>query len=217
MTQGALTTQTASYAPPTGAGPAEIDTPALLIDYETLTRNISRMAEFAAGGPAKLRPHSKTHKCVEIAELQLDAGAVGITCAKVGEAEALADGGIPDILIANEIVGSIKIARLVALAQRCHVTVAVDDPVNVRELSAAAAAAGVTIGCYVEVDVGMRRCGVPERRRGACASARHRREPRPCLLWTSNVRGTPAEPRAAGRAARAHRPRSARHSKPRRR
>ena len=168
MTQGALTTQTASYAPPTGAGPAEIDTPALLIDYETLTRNISRMAEFAAGGPAKLRPHSKTHKCVEIAELQLDAGAVGITCAKVGEAEALADGGIPDILIANEIVGSIKIARLVALAQRCHVTVAVDDPVNVRELSAAAAAAGVTIGCYVEVDVGMRRCGVPN---GAAALA----------------------------------------------
>ncbi len=120
------------------------------------------MAAFAAGGPAKLRPHSKTHKCIEIARLQLEAGAVGITCAKVGEAEALADGGISDILIANEIVGPIKIARLVALARRCAVTVAVDDPGNVAQLSAAAVAGGVTVRCYVEVDVGMARCGVPD-------------------------------------------------------
>jgi D-serine deaminase-like pyridoxal phosphate-dependent protein len=139
---------------------AEIDTPALLLDKPKLERNIGRMAEFVAGGPAKLRPHAKTHKCVEIAQLQLDAGAVGITCAKVGEAEALADGGIPDILIANEIVGPLKIARLVELARRCTVTVAVDDPENVRHLSEAAVAAGVTLGCYVEVNVGMDRCGV---------------------------------------------------------
>ena len=139
---------------------AEIDTPALLLDKPKLERNISRMAKFVAGGPAKLRPHAKTHKCVEIAKLQLDAGAIGITCAKVGEAEALADGGIPDILIANEIVGPLKIARLVELARRCTVTVAVDDPENVRHLSEAAVAAGVTLGCYVEVNVGMDRCGV---------------------------------------------------------
>ena len=153
---------TAAYRPPLGAGPDEIDTPALLLDADKLARNIARMAAFAAGGPAKLRPHSKTHKCVEIARLQLQAGAVGITCAKVGEAEALADGGIPDILIANEVVGPIKIARLVALARRCTVTVAVDDPGNVAQLAAAARAAGVTIGCYVEVDVGMGRCGVAD-------------------------------------------------------
>ena len=120
------------------------------------------MAAFVAGGPAQLRPHSKTHKCVEIARLQLEAGAVGITCAKVGEAEALADGGISDILIANEVVGPIKIARLVALARHCAVTVAVDDAGNVAELSAAAAAAGVAVRCYIEVDVGMGRCGVPD-------------------------------------------------------
>jgi len=124
---------------------AEIDTPALLLDKPKLERNIERMAKFAAGGPAKL---------------QLDAGAVGITCAKVGEAEALADGGIRDILIANEMVGPLKIARLVELARRCKVTVAVDDGGNVRQLSEAAVAAGVTLGCYVEVNVGMDRCGV---------------------------------------------------------
>ena len=117
---------------------AEVDTPALVLDKAKLERNIRRMAEFAAGGPAKLRPHAKTHKCVEIAKLQLEAGAVGITCAKVGEAEALADGGIPDILIANQIIGPLKIARLVELARRCTVTVAVDDAENVRQLSAAA-------------------------------------------------------------------------------
>ncbi len=146
-----------------GTAPAfydEVDTPALILDKAKLTRNIGKMAEFVAGGPAKLRPHAKTHKCVEIAQLQLDAGAVGITCAKVGEAEALADGGIPDILIANEIIGPLKIARLVELAKRCAITVAVDDPENVRQLSEAAVAAGVTLRCYVEVNVGMDRCGV---------------------------------------------------------
>jgi len=139
---------------------AEVDTPALVLDKAKLERNIRRMADFAAGGPAKLRPHAKTHKCVEIAKLQLDAGAVGITCAKLGEAEALADGGIRDILVANQIVGPIKIARLVALARRCTLTVAVDDAENVRQLSAAAVAAGVTLRVFVEVDVGMGRCGV---------------------------------------------------------
>ena len=155
-------TKTMPYCAPLGAGPTEIDTPALLLDHAKLIRNIARMATFAAGGPAHLRPHSKTHKCVEIARLQLDAGATGITCAKVGEAEALADGGIADILIANQVVGPIKIARLIALARRCAVTVAVDDAGNVAQLSAAAARAGVTIRCYVEVDVGMARCGVPD-------------------------------------------------------
>jgi len=152
----------AGYTPPIGATSAAIDTPALLLDHDALTRNIARMADFVAAGPAKLRPHAKTHKCVEIARLQLDAGAVGITCAKVGEAEALAAGGIADILIANQVVGPIKIARLVALARRCVVTIAVDDAGNVRQLAAAAEAAGVTVRCYVEVDVGMVRCGVPD-------------------------------------------------------
>ena len=157
-----------TYRAPLGAGPDEIDTPALLLDRDKLDHNIAAMAAFAAGGPAKLRPHSKTHKCVEIARAQLAAGAVGITCAKVGEAEALADGGIDDIFIANQVIGPIKIARLATLARRCTVAVAVDDAGNVAELAAAAAAAGVALRCYVEVDVGMARCGVPD---GAAALA----------------------------------------------
>jgi D-serine deaminase-like pyridoxal phosphate-dependent protein len=139
---------------------AEVDTPALVLDKAKLTRNIRRMADFAAGGPAKLRPHAKTHKCVEIARLQLEAGAVGITCAKLGEAEALADGGITDLLVANQIVGPLKLARLADLARRCTITVAVDDAGNVRRLSSAAVAAGVTLRVLVEVNVGMDRCGV---------------------------------------------------------
>jgi D-serine deaminase-like pyridoxal phosphate-dependent protein len=149
-----------TYTPRPGVASAEIDTPALLIDHDKLIGNIRRMAEFFAARPANLRPHAKTHKCVEIARLQVEYGAVGITCAKLGEAEVMAAGGIPDILIANQIVGPIKIRRLVRLAKGCTVTVAVDDADNVAQLSAAAAAAGVTVRCLVEVDIGMGRCGV---------------------------------------------------------
>ena len=137
-----------------------VDTPALVLDKPRLLRNVSRMAAFAAEGPAKLRPHFKTHKCIEIARLQLEAGAIGITCAKLGEAEVLSGGGITDILIANQIVGPLKIDRLVRLARSCTLTVAVDDAENIRQISVAAAAAGVTVRILVEVDVGMNRCGV---------------------------------------------------------
>jgi len=95
----------------------EVDTPALVIDADAMERNIARMAAFFAERPAKLRPHAKTHKSPIIAHKQLEAGAVGITCAKLGEAEALVEGGIKDILIANQIVGPVKIARLVRLAR----------------------------------------------------------------------------------------------------
>jgi D-serine deaminase-like pyridoxal phosphate-dependent protein len=166
MSSSRLTTRSTArippYTPPLGCGPEDIDTPALLLDRPKLVANVERMAAFVGAGPVKLRPHAKSHKCLEIARLQLAAGAVGVTCAKVGEAEALADGGIDDILIANQIVGPIKIARLVELARRCRVTVAVDDAGNVRALSEAASAARVGLRCYVEVDVGMVRCGVPD-------------------------------------------------------
>ncbi|HZS91282.1 MAG TPA: DSD1 family PLP-dependent enzyme [Chloroflexota bacterium] len=139
---------------------AEIDTPAPLIDVVQLDRNIAAMAAAFARGPVSLRPHAKTHKCSAIALRQIAAGAIGITCAKVGEAEALARPGIDDILIANEIVGPLKIARLVALARRTSITVAVDNAENVAALSAAATEAGVTIGALVDLDVGMGRAGV---------------------------------------------------------
>ncbi len=150
----------------------DLDTPALLVDLDALEHNLAAMASFFAGRPARLRPHAKTHKCPQIAHRQLAAGAGGITCAKLGEAEVLADAGIDDILIANQIVGPAKIARLVELAARARLTVAVDDPANVAALGEAARARGVSIRALVEVDIGMGRCGV---RPGAEALALARR------------------------------------------
>jgi D-serine deaminase-like pyridoxal phosphate-dependent protein len=138
----------------------EIDTPALVLDLDVLDSNIARMQAFFADKNARLRPHFKTHKCPEIVRKQLAAGAKGITCAKAGEAEVLAAAGVEDILIANQIIGEKKIARLVELARRADITVAVDDAANVKDLAAAASAAGVTLGVLVEVDIGMKRCGV---------------------------------------------------------
>ncbi len=138
----------------------ELDTPALLVDLDAFEHNLALMARFFAGRPSHLRPHTKTHKCPAIAHRQLAAGARGVTCAKVGEAEALAADGIDDILIANQVVGPIKIARLIALAGRARLTVAVDDAANIAELDRAARAAQVTLSVLVEVDIGMGRCGV---------------------------------------------------------
>jgi D-serine deaminase-like pyridoxal phosphate-dependent protein len=138
----------------------QIDTPALLLDVDALQANIARMAAFFAPRHCKLRPHFKSHKCTAIARLQMEAGAVGITCAKLGEAEVLADAGISNILIANQIVGPLKIRRLIAVCHRAAPMVAVDSAANVKMLSEMASAAGVGIGVLVEINVGMDRCGV---------------------------------------------------------
>jgi D-serine deaminase-like pyridoxal phosphate-dependent protein len=145
---------------PIGRPIAELDTPSLCLDAEALQRNIDRMAIFMQDQPAKLRPHTKTHKCPTIAWLQLRAGAIGVTCAKLSEAEVMAQAGIRDILIANQIVGQRKIARLANLAAYADVMVAVDHPHNAQDLSAAALAAGTRLRALVEVNVGMGRCGV---------------------------------------------------------
>ena len=139
---------------------AAVDTPALLLDAAALRANIQRMAAFFTNRHAKLRPHFKSHKCTAIAKLQMKAGAVGITCAKLGEAEMVADAGIRNILIANQIVGPLKIRRLIELCRRADPMVAVDSAENVKMLSEHALAAGVQIGVLVEVYVGMGRCGV---------------------------------------------------------
>jgi D-serine deaminase-like pyridoxal phosphate-dependent protein len=139
---------------------AQVDTPALLLDADALEANLQRMASFFVRRHCKLRPHFKSHKCTTIARLQMKAGAVGITCAKLGEAEAVADAGIRNILIANQIVGPIKIRRLIELCRRADPVVLVDSSDNVKSLSEGASAAGVSIGVLVEVDVGMGRCGV---------------------------------------------------------
>jgi len=139
---------------------ASVDTPALLLDVEALRANIHFLADYFSKRHCKLRPHFKSHKCVKIAKMQMEAGAVGITCAKLGEAEVLADGGIRNILIANQIIGPLKIRRLIDLCRRAEVMVAVDSVDNVRMLSEMISAAGLQVGALVEVDVGMGRCGV---------------------------------------------------------
>ena len=138
----------------------DIETPALLIDIDKMERNIKTMADFFDGRPADLRPHTKTHKCPVLAHKQLRAGAIGITCAKLGEAEVMAQAGIYDILIANQIVGKSKIARLANLARHFDIMVAVESSDNAADLSSAAQAAGATLRVLIEVDVGMHRCGV---------------------------------------------------------
>ena len=138
----------------------EIDTPAAIIDLDLVKQNIKTLEDFVRFRPVHSRPHAKTHKTPAIGRLQVQAGAVGLTCAKVGEAEAMVDGGIEDVLIANQVVGPIKIERMCRLAHRARVAVEVDDPVNVDEISAAAQRHGVTIGVVVEIDVGGPRGGV---------------------------------------------------------
>jgi D-serine deaminase-like pyridoxal phosphate-dependent protein len=146
---------------PASAGMAlsEIDTPALVIDLDAFERNLRRMAEFASAAGMRLRAHAKTHKSPIIAAKQVALGAVGVCCQKVSEAEAMVEGGIGDVLVANEVAGAAKLKRLAALARHATVGVCVDDPAGVAELEAAAAAAGATIDVLVEIDVGGRRCG----------------------------------------------------------
>jgi len=138
-----------------------LETPALVVDLDAFERNLTKMDAWFADRTCKLRPHAKTHKCTEVARRQVDLGAIGITCAKLGEAEAMAKGGINDILIANQVVGAAKLRRLAILAGRGRLTVAVDDLGNARQIARAAREAGSTVGVLIEVDTGMGRCGVP--------------------------------------------------------
>lgn len=149
-----------SSEPFIGMQKTELDTPALLIDLDKMEANIQTMADFFTTVNAMLRPHVKTHKTPIISHKQIAAGAIGVTCAKLGEAEAVIHAGVRDVLIANQVVGSHKIARLINLARHSEIMVAVDNPQNVRDISAAAAAKGVTVRMLVEVNVGMNRCGV---------------------------------------------------------
>ena len=143
-----------------GMPKTELDTPALLIDLDKMEANIQTMANYFTTVNASLRPHMKTHKTPIITHKQIAAGAIGVTCAKLGEAEAAIHAGIRDVLIANQVVGAQKIARLINLAKHSEIMVAVDNPQNVQAISEAAAAKGVTVRMLIEVNVGMNRCGV---------------------------------------------------------
>lgn len=145
---------------PIGLEKWALDTPALMLDLDRLDRNIARIAARCRECGVNWRPHTKGNKTPAIAHKLIDAGAVGVTCAKLGEAEVMAAAGIRDILVANQIVGERKIARLVHLRRHADVMVAVDHPLHVRAISEAASALGVDVRVLVEVDVGMHRCGV---------------------------------------------------------
>jgi 3-hydroxy-D-aspartate aldolase len=138
----------------------EIDTPALVIDLDAFESNLDTMAALLAPTGVKLRAHAKTHKSPVIARLQMERGAVGNCVQKVTEAEVLAWGGIPDILVSNEVVGAAKLARLCALSRIAKVAVCADDAEQVAAIEAAAAAAGIRMTVLVEIDVGAGRCGV---------------------------------------------------------
>jgi 3-hydroxy-D-aspartate aldolase len=151
-----------SIAPPASVGIPldEIDTPALVLDLDALEGNIARMAAALQGSGVRLRPHAKSHKCAEIARRQIAAGAVGICCQKVSEAEAMVAGGAADVLVTNEIVGKTKLARLAHLAKEAKVAVLADDAGNVTALDAAAREEKVRLELLVEIDVGAGRCGI---------------------------------------------------------
>ncbi|MFO0909600.1 MAG: alanine racemase [Isosphaeraceae bacterium] len=140
----------------------ELDTPALLLDLDAFERNVATMAAtFAREGKA-WRPHAKAFKSPAIANVLKKAGAIGVTVAKVSEAEVMAAGGIDDILIAHLVVGEAKADRLAALQRRADVKATVDHPDQVAPLGRAAVKAGVTLGLLLDVDLGMKRTGVAD-------------------------------------------------------
>ncbi len=144
----------------TGQPLASLDTPQLLLDLDVADVNLQRMFRAGKDRGVAVRVHFKSLKCTGLARYIAERGADGFLCAKLNEAEALADAGLTDLFIANQVVGPIKLRRLAELARRARLRVCVDDAQNVDDLSQAARAAGATIGVLVEVDLGMCRCGV---------------------------------------------------------
>ena len=139
-----------------------LDTPALLIDLPAMTRNIERMAAFAKARGIHLRPHVKTHKSVEIARRQVAAGAIGVSCVTLGEAEVMVQGGIPGVLITSPAVTPSKISRLIKLAQRARpgdVMVVVDNPQNLADLARAASELTHPLDVLVDYGAGYNRTG----------------------------------------------------------
>ncbi|HEX7449390.1 MAG TPA: DSD1 family PLP-dependent enzyme [Pirellulales bacterium] len=145
---------------PLGIAKSELDTPALCLDLDVMEANIAAVAETCRHHGVAWRPHAKGHKVAAIARAELSAGALGVTCAKLAEAEVMAAGGVRDILIANLIVGDQKLRRLVELARRADPIVCIDHRDQAAPLSQAMAAAGLRVRVILEVDIGLARVGV---------------------------------------------------------
>lgn len=146
-----------------------IDSPALVVELDAFERNLAAMGAFARSHGVRLRPHAKTHKCSAIALQQVARGAVGVCVQKVGEALALAAGGVRDVFVSNEVIAPTKLARLAALPSDVKLAIAVDSVVGIERLAAAIHASGRQIDVYVEIDAGQGRCGVPAAEAGALA------------------------------------------------
>ncbi len=145
--------------PPIGSTRDALETPCLVLDLDVLERNIDSMLGYHRTNGVDWRPHSKCYKSTALAKKVLEAGAIGLTCAKLGEAEVMARAGFTDLLIANQLVGARRLERLVALRKIADPIVIVDDVQHVDAISRAAGDAGVEIRALVEVDIGLHRCG----------------------------------------------------------
>lgn len=147
-----------------GVALSEIETPAVLVDRERLLRNIDRAQELANRHGLALRPHVKTHKCVEIARLQLERGAVGVTASKVDEALVFIDAGVPSVTVAYPLIDEAKVRRLLtaARARGTDLRITVDNRIAVEVLGRVAAELRAAVGVLIEIDVGLRRCGLRE-------------------------------------------------------
>jgi D-serine deaminase-like pyridoxal phosphate-dependent protein len=146
--------------PAPGTPIAQVDTPALVIDLDAMQRNLAAMAAYARERRMRLRPHAKMHKSATIAKLQIEAGAVGVCVQKLSEAEVLAELGVADIYITNELVDPAKLDRFAALAGHIRLAIAVDSALGVERLASALKARGASADVFVEIDVGQGRCGV---------------------------------------------------------
>ncbi|HND50974.1 MAG TPA: DSD1 family PLP-dependent enzyme [Pirellulaceae bacterium] len=146
--------------PPLGCSRQQLDTPSLILDLDVFERNVTRLAEFFRQNRVAWRPHAKSYKCTEVVKRVVAAGAIGVTCAKLGEAEVFADAGVRDLLITGPLVGPRKLERLVALRRRADPITVVDHVDHVAALAAAAEAGGVRLRVLIEIDMGMSRCGV---------------------------------------------------------
>jgi D-serine deaminase-like pyridoxal phosphate-dependent protein len=146
-----------------------IDTPALVVDLDAMERNLAALAAFAREHGLRLRPHAKTHKSGWIAQRQIEHGAVGVCVQKTAEAQALADAGVGDIFITNEVVDPAKLARVAALARRVRLALAVDGVDGIERLAQALREAPAALDVFVEIDVGHGRCGAAPAQAGELA------------------------------------------------
>jgi D-serine deaminase-like pyridoxal phosphate-dependent protein len=159
----------------------QIETPALVIEADTLDRNLRTMADYCSSHHLSLRPHTKTHKIPEIAKLQIKYGSTGITVAKLSEAEVMADAGIDDMVVVYPVWGESKWQRLIKLAERVRIAVAMDSLPIAEAISRLAKQAGVEVGVRLEFDTGFGRCGLPLEKTSAEIAGRIRDLPH--LRW----------------------------------